>query len=147
MKRIPKQFLRRSRRGVAIIEVAIIFPVLLLLVLGAIEYSWLFLKSHQVTNAARQAARVGALVGADSARVVVVAQDALNAGGMGAMNVQITVNPTEVLDIIPGDLVTVEVLIPYNEVSLLDLLLIPTPTQLRASVSMAKEGTALKEGT
>ena len=51
---------------------------------------------------------------------------------MGSMNYQITVNPTDVLNLAAGDLLTVEVMIPYNEVSLLQLPLIPTPAQLRA---------------
>lgn len=136
-----KRSRRASCRGVAVIEIAIILPLLLLLVLGAIEYSWLFMKSHQITNAARQAARVGAMVDSDSAKVVQAATDALAAGGIDSLNIQITVNPTDVLNLLAGDLLTVEVLIPYNDVSLLQLPLIPTPTQLRASVSMAKEGT------
>ena len=130
-----------SGRGVAVLELAIMLPLLLLLVLGAIEYSWLFLKSHQVTNAARQAARIGAMVDSDSATVVQAANDALTAGGMGGMSYQVTVNPIDVLNLAAGSLLTVEVEVPYDEVSLLQIPLIPTPAQLRATVSMAKEGT------
>ena len=43
------------------VEAAIVFPILLMLTLGAIEYGWLFLNAQQVTNAARQGARIAIL--------------------------------------------------------------------------------------
>ena len=50
----------RTRRGTVTIEMAISLPLLLLLVLGVIEYGWMFLKNQGVTNTARQTARVAA---------------------------------------------------------------------------------------
>ncbi len=54
---INKQY---GRRGTAAVEAALILPLLMLLLLGVIEYGWIYLKSEQIANAARHGARVGA---------------------------------------------------------------------------------------
>ena len=51
---------RRKTRGAAIVEAAIVLPLIALLTLGAIELGWAILKSQQVTNTTRQAARLAA---------------------------------------------------------------------------------------
>ena len=56
---VPRLKARQS--GLATIEMAMVLPLLMLLTLGVIEYGWMFLKSQQITNAARQGARAGAL--------------------------------------------------------------------------------------
>ena len=45
--------------GSAVIEAALVLPVLILVTFGTIEYGWLFLKSQQIGNAARNASRMG----------------------------------------------------------------------------------------
>ena len=47
----------------------IALPLVLLLIMGVLEYSWMFLKSQQITNAARAGARAGVRVDATSAEV------------------------------------------------------------------------------
>ncbi len=53
----------RSSYGGAAVEFAIVLPVLLLLVLGAIDWGWYFFVEQVVTNAAREGARAGSLQG------------------------------------------------------------------------------------
>jgi Flp pilus assembly protein TadG len=53
----------RRERGAAAVEFAIVLPVLLLLVLGAIDWGWYFFVEQVVTNAAREGARAGSLQG------------------------------------------------------------------------------------
>jgi Flp pilus assembly protein TadG len=48
-------------RGAAAVEFALVLPVLLLLVLGAIDWGWYFYLREVVTNAAREGARVGSV--------------------------------------------------------------------------------------
>ena len=48
---------RHGERGAAAVEFAFVLPVLLLLVLGLIEFSLLFNAQISVTNAAREGAR------------------------------------------------------------------------------------------
>jgi Flp pilus assembly protein TadG len=52
----------RSERGAELIEFALTLPLLLLLVLGIIEFGFLFQEYEVVTNAAREGARIGALI-------------------------------------------------------------------------------------
>jgi Flp pilus assembly protein TadG len=54
---------RRDRqRGVAAVEFALVLPLLLTVVLGAIDWGWYFFVDQLVTNAAREAARAGSLL-------------------------------------------------------------------------------------
>ena len=52
---------KRSDRGAAAVEFALIIPVLLLLVFGIIEFARLYNEQISLTNAARSAARVMAI--------------------------------------------------------------------------------------
>lgn len=48
-------------RGAAAVEFALVVPVLLVIVLGSIDWGYYFFVQQVVTNAAREAARVGTL--------------------------------------------------------------------------------------
>jgi Flp pilus assembly protein TadG len=53
---------RRTReRGAALVEFAILMPLLLLLILGIIEFGWLFGQFNDVRHAAREGARYAAV--------------------------------------------------------------------------------------
>ncbi|OQY05716.1 MAG: hypothetical protein B6I25_05260, partial [Planctomycetales bacterium 4572_13] len=47
----------KSHRGTAIVETALVLPLLLLLTFGGIKYGWLFIKWQQITNVTRHVAR------------------------------------------------------------------------------------------
>jgi Flp pilus assembly protein TadG len=51
----------RSERGAELIEFALVFPVLLLVVLGIVDFGFLFQRMEVVTNAAREGARMAVL--------------------------------------------------------------------------------------
>ena len=51
--------LRHNEKGAAIVEFAIILPLLLLLVFGMIEFSLLMYNKAMITNASREGARRG----------------------------------------------------------------------------------------
>ena len=50
---------KRGQRGASLIEFAIILPVLLILLLGIIEFSLLLYNKAMITNASREGARLG----------------------------------------------------------------------------------------
>ena len=52
----------RSERGAELIEFALTLPLLLLLVLGIIEFGFLFQEYEVVTNSAREGARLAAMI-------------------------------------------------------------------------------------
>jgi Flp pilus assembly protein TadG len=56
---------RKQSRGAAAVEFALVLPLLLMIVLGTIDWGWYFFVSQIVTNAAREGARVGSLTAYD----------------------------------------------------------------------------------
>jgi len=133
-----KQALRR--RGVATVEMALVLPLLLMLTFGMIEYGWMFLKSQQVTNAARQGARIAARADATTIDTVTSIATTMEDAGLAASGYQVNVTPGDVASLESGQLLTVAVSVPYGNVRLLAMPLIPTPGSLQASTTMAKEG-------
>ena len=59
MKRTPRRWC--SETGAELIEFALVFPLLLLVVLGIIDFGFLFQQYEVVTNAAREGARIAVL--------------------------------------------------------------------------------------
>jgi Flp pilus assembly protein TadG len=59
--------LRHNEKGAAIVEFAIILPLLLLLVFGIIEFSLLMYNKAMITNASREGARRGIVYRVDPA--------------------------------------------------------------------------------
>jgi len=150
------------RRGTTAVETAIVFPLLLLVTLGAIHYGWLFLKAQQITNAARIAVRMAIRPDVTIANVE-AAIDSLfspanaNISGYTVYFFRTEVDSTTGLPLTDangnptltpiGDLVqdmgvpiTVRISVPRANVDFMNTGLLPTPDELRASATMAKEG-------
>jgi len=75
----------RAESGAELVEVALTLPLLLLVVLGIIEFGFLFQEYEVVTNAAREGARIAALVptgGYTTDEAKTRATDYLTAGGL-----------------------------------------------------------------
>jgi Flp pilus assembly protein TadG len=56
-----KQGRHRKRRATAIVEFAVVLPLLLTLLMGIIEYGWIFMVRQTLTNAAREGCRIAVL--------------------------------------------------------------------------------------
>lgn len=128
---------RIYRRGAAVVEFAIVAPVLLLLVLGMIEYGRLVMVQQVITNATREGARQAVLDGATTASVTTVVNDFLAGSRVSGAVVAVTPNPPSTAAF--GDPVTVSVQVPFSQVSWL-----PTPmflgnTTLSATTVMRRE--------
>jgi Flp pilus assembly protein TadG len=52
----------RRQRGAAAVEFALVLPIFLLLVMGAIDWGWFFFIDQVATNGAREGARAGSVV-------------------------------------------------------------------------------------
>ena len=61
--REPRRRFWASERGAELVEFAFVFPTLLLVMLGIIDFGFLFQRYEVVTNAAREGARVAILPG------------------------------------------------------------------------------------
>ena len=127
-------------RGLATVEVAIVFPLLLLLTFGAIKYGWLFLKAQQITNAARHGARIAILPGKTTDEVELMIINLLGDVGITISADNVDFDPPDISSVSAGDTVTVQVTVPGANVDIMDVPLLPQVGNLGASVTMAKEG-------
>ena len=130
-------------RGAALLEMAIVLLLLLLLTFGVIEFGWLFLKSQQIANAARNGARVGIRYGATIPDSVTTTIDTLmTSAGMDKAKVGYTVNFPSPPTLPYSNALTVQIVVPCNKIALLNMpgpFWWTLPTNLTASVTMAKE--------
>lgn len=79
--------LRKSEDGAELIEMAIVLPLLLLLIMGMVDFGFLFQRYVVLTNAAAEGARVASLPGYSAADVTArVAAYAANGGVPGTVN-------------------------------------------------------------
>ena len=113
-----------------------VVPLLLMLLLGLLEYGWIFIRAQQVTNAARHGARIGAL--ADSTDEDVTAAIAGWMSRAGISDYTVSPDPLGVEELASGDTLTVTV--RANNIRIIGVPLLPAPDTLEASTSMAKEG-------
>ena len=123
-------------KGAAVVELAVVLPLLLTIVFGIIEFGWVFMVRETLVNASREGCRVAVLQGSTQQDIMDRVADSMAGAGLSGYSVQITTstpsNPTE----------TVKVLIPYGEVSLLGGYFFggSTDFNLTATTIMRKEG-------
>lgn len=67
---------RREERGAAAVEFALVMPILLMLVMGIIDFGYMINRSSMITNAARDGAREASLQG-DLAMIRQAAENSL----------------------------------------------------------------------
>jgi Flp pilus assembly protein TadG len=128
------------RNGVALLEAALVFPLLLLLTLALIEYGWLFMKIQQTTNAARHGLRAAVVPDATTAEAHAAVATLMTSAGLGSSGYSVTFSPSDVSALSSGDTLSVTVTVPYENISLTGGPLVPVPGTITASMSMAKEG-------
>jgi Flp pilus assembly protein TadG len=100
-----------KRRGTAIVEMALVLPLLLLLILGGLDFALQLHVLHCMTNAAREGARQLAVRGATVEQATAAALDQLS-----GINATFTVAPTLPAE---GETdVVVSISVPRDEVAL-----------------------------
>ncbi len=105
---------RKGEEGVAAIEFAILLPVLLLLLLGMMEFGLALWNQEMMTNATREAARAGIV--ADSPRLTqaevrTVLENNLSIAGIDSATATITITGTQGIS---GSPLSVRVVYPYQ---------------------------------
>jgi hypothetical protein len=137
----------RPRSGAVLVEAAMIFPLLLLLTFGLLEYGWMFLKIEQIENTARQAARVAATSNAKTGDVkALVTTMMADAGLTGKYTVTLTPGaiegwPTGAMK--KGEMLKVTISVPYSSktgAKLIGVPLLPLPATIGTTITMTKEG-------
>jgi Flp pilus assembly protein TadG len=79
----------QSKKGQSLVEAAIILPILILLVMGIIDFGLLFNNYIQISNASREGARKAALGGTD-AEIVQTIQNMTTTLDLSKLNIVIT---------------------------------------------------------
>ena len=96
----PSTCRRNGESGAELIEFALVFPLLLMIILGIVDFALMFQRYEVVTNAVREGARVAVLPGYTEPDVQAQVASYIAAGGLPttAGNPTVTVTPTTIPD-------------------------------------------------
>ncbi len=125
-------------RAAAVVEFAVVLPLLLTILFGIIEYGWVFMVRQTLQTAAREGCRLAVLQTSTDPYTNVSDRisDVMSPTGLTSYTVTMThatsANPIE----------TIEITIPYNDVSLMGGFFGTHSYDLGGSCSMRKEGFA-----
>jgi Flp pilus assembly protein TadG len=78
-------------KGQALVEVALMLPIMLLLILGAVDFGRLFMTKFILTNAAREGANYLAYYPTEVASSYQVIKDEANSSGVTVVNSEISI--------------------------------------------------------
>ena len=128
---------RDGERGSELIELAIVLPIFLLIIMGIVDFGFLFQRYEVVTNAAREGARLASLDATYSdPDIRLRVQNYLSAGGLDPATATITPGPAVSTTV--GSIVvttrTVTVLYPTT------MMFIPQTVNLQSVSTMRVEG-------
>ena len=101
------------RRATAVVELAVVSPLMFAMLFGIIEFGWLFTVQHTMVNASREGARIGILRGASVEEIEETTRSFLAPMGIDQ---EVTINISEAT--VDDPFVTVQVTVPREEVSL-----------------------------
>jgi Flp pilus assembly protein TadG len=94
--------LSKTEHGAELVEFALTFPLLLLVVMGIIDFGLLFQQYEVLTNAAREGARVSVLPGYGTADIKTRVNQYLQATSLSSATVTTTVGAVQKLSIGAG---------------------------------------------
>ncbi len=140
MARVTPRPRRKSVRGVSLIEMALLLPLLFLILLGTIEYGWMFMMNEEINNAARHGTRMAVTEGATSSQVRNAIDQLMASAGLEDSGYTIAISPPDVFQALPGELITVTVTVPYLNITLTGAGFLPLPDDLDGRTTMVKEG-------
>lgn len=127
------------RRGLALVETALILPLLMVLTLALLEYGWAFIKIQQLHSAAREGARAGACSGGTNGQVTAVVGRVMDKANMGGSSYSLTTVPTNVANAAKGSMIRARVEVTYANINLVDVPYVLLPTTLASEFYITKE--------
>jgi len=130
---------KKNQRGASIVEFAIVVPILIALLIGIIEFGWLFTGWVIITGAAREGARV-AVVGNESeiSERVLNHTDLLPFQNVDVSDYDVGDPGEETYVTVTGDLPLLVGLIGDSN-SIIPLPLLPNPFPITAKATMRQE--------
>jgi hypothetical protein len=131
---------RRGEHGASLVEFAILAPLLIILIFGIIDFSWIFAQNLGVRSGAREAARIAAVNFGDGEAIadeVCVRTDFISNVELLIQSDQTLVPPTDEYN--PGDEVTTTITSHIDTLTGLFDSFFPSPFTLSSSVSIRIE--------
>jgi Flp pilus assembly protein TadG len=137
---------RIFRRGSAVLDAALVFPILLSLTFGTVEYGHYFYWKHTLQGAAREGARAAITPTAVNADVTTAVTNAMSAAGIPAANYTVKIrNAADTADVTvnsvtAGTGILVKVYATWGNVGMRPLGLIGAGKQVTGTTVMRKAG-------
>jgi Flp pilus assembly protein TadG len=126
----------KNNRGQAIVEFALVFPWLILMLVGVIEFGLILNQYMVMSEAAREGARSAAL-GADNATVTAAVQAAVSSQSIDKSRITVSINPSGAR--VRGNAVTVTAAYPVKTITqMMSVFFTGTPT-VEGSATMRVE--------
>lgn len=113
-KRNIRRSLSSRRRGNAVLDAALVLPVLLTLTFGSVEYGYFFFVKHSLQGAAREGARAAIVPDATNTKVTTAVAASLKAAGLNSSattldtKYALTLTPSSVSNVSTGTTITVQ---------------------------------------
>ncbi len=136
----------KVRRGSAVMDAALVFPVLISLTFGSIEFGHFFFLKHTMQGAAREGARAAITPSATTADVNTAVAASMTAAGFTAAQYTVAIrNPADTVTVDPstataGTSILVKVNASWGTVGIRPLGLIGSGKQVSGQTVMRKEG-------
>jgi len=130
---------RKFRRGNAVLEAALVVPILLYLAFGTVEFGYFFYVKNNVQGAAREGVRASIPPGATNTDVNSAVSSQMTAAGLQGSGYTVTTIPANVSGLASGTNVTVTVQCTWGTVGLRPLQLISTSKIVKGQAVMRKE--------
>ena len=110
---------RPGRQGTAIVEFAVVAPLLFSVVLAIMEFGRGMMVAENLSGAARVGCRAASLSGATTQSATTVLNNDLKLMGISGTTVTMSVNgnSTDVGNAISGDIIAVTITVPYSAIS------------------------------
>jgi Flp pilus assembly protein TadG len=125
------------RHGAAVVEFAVVAPVLLLLLLGMLECGRMIMVQQILTTAVREGARAAIIEGNSASAAIDAVKSFLS--GAGVKGSTVTVTPNQTQSISHGQPITVSASVPFAQVSWLPKPFFFGNTTLSSVATMRKE--------
>ena len=135
----------RDRGGSNVVEFALVAPVLIILMLGIIQFGMILYTHNNMVQAAREASRILAKEDTTEAEAIAIANTQLGFSGLTFTVTACTPviglggGPPCVAPLDPATDVSVTITVPLAQASLIDILGIFVTGDLEATVAMRKE--------
>jgi Flp pilus assembly protein TadG len=140
-----KQSNAQRRRGNAVLDAALVLPVLLTLTFGSIEYGYFFFVKHSLQGAAREGARAAIVPDATNTKVITAVATSLNAAGLNTSTITLdskytlTMSPSTITSATTGTAVSVQVDTTWGIVGVRPMGIIGATKNVRGVTVMRRE--------